>query len=50
MSTLRLLTLTTLVAILCSPATFADDRRIHRLGMLALTERECGNEPLRTGA
>ena len=49
MSTLRLLTLIILAAINFAAATVADDRRIYRLGMLALTEQECGNEALRTG-
>lgn len=46
---MRLLTLAILVVSFTAPATMADDNKTYRLGVLALTERECENEPLRTG-
>lgn len=49
MSTLRLLMLSILVAAWIAPVTMAQDKEISKLGLLGLTERECGNQPLRTG-
>jgi len=49
MPTIRLLVLSFLVAVLATPAAMSQNKMTHKLGMLALTERECGNQPLRTG-
>ncbi len=49
MSTVRLLTLAMLVIGLTAQATLAQDHKIARVGLLALDEHECGNEPLRSG-
>jgi putative ABC transport system substrate-binding protein len=49
MPTTRLLTLAILVGGLTVPAAMAQDAKIARVGLLGLTEPECGNEPFRTG-
>jgi putative ABC transport system substrate-binding protein len=49
MSTLPLPAVAILAIVVTAPATMAQDTKIARVGLLGLTERECGNEALRDG-
>jgi putative ABC transport system substrate-binding protein len=49
MSPRHLLTLTILMTGLAAPAVLAQEGKIARVGLLGLTEGECGNQPLREG-
>lgn len=49
MATHYLLWLSLLAAALTAPAAPAQEAKTARVGLLGLTERECGNEPLREG-
>ena len=49
MPTIRLLTLSILVAALAAPPAMAKDGKMARVGLLGLTEGECGNQSFREG-
>ncbi len=49
MSRICLLTLAVLIAWLTAPMTIAQDTDTAKVGLIGLDERECGNEPLRSG-
>jgi putative ABC transport system substrate-binding protein len=49
MPTIRLLTLSILVAALAAAPAMADDGKMARVGLLGLTEGECGNQSFREG-